>query len=415
MMTSTRIAVLVALGAACTPPVGPTEVTAPADGASPDSGDVSAWVPSHDGGLDGSGSAPGCMPASTQCSGNRVEICSSNGQWGAGVACDWPTPACAAGVCAEPPSCAAGAIGTTQCGASSESCCTSPPVPGGTYDRTYTNSGGGATDAGDPATISSFRLDKYLVTVGRFRQYVNYLVGGMGAPPTNGSGIHTHLNSGQGLANSGSPGTYETGWDGPDWSMQIATGSGAADTWDTNLSECYPYGTWTTAAGSQENLPINCVPWYEAYAFCIWDGGFLPSEAEWEYAAAGGNQEREYPWGATDPGSGSLYAIYACDYPSGTASCGLANIAPVGTATSGDGDWGQLDMAGEVFEWILDGYAPYADPCTDCAYLSLASDRVTRGGNYSGPPLYMLAADRDYVDDPTDRDNVIGFRCARTP
>jgi sulfatase modifying factor 1 len=414
-MTRVPAVLLMALAvAACTESAGPTDLASPTNDASPSGGDASPWASISDGGSDG-GSPLGCTPTSTQCSGNGVETCGSEGQWGAGVACDGPTPACAAGVCVKPPSCAASAMGTTHCGASGESCCASPEVPGGTYDRTYTNRGGGATDAGDPATISSFRLDKYLVTVGRFRQYVNYLAGSTGAPPANGSGIHTHLNGGQGLANSGSPATFETGWDGTDWSPQIATGSGAASVWDTNLGECYPYSTWSTAAGSQENLPINCVPWYEAYAFCIWDGGFLPSEAEWEYVAAGGNQEREYPWGEIDPGSASLYAIYACDYASGSDSCGLANVAPVGTAPLGAASWGQLDMAGEVFEWNLDGYAPYVDPCADCAYLSLSSDRVTRGGNYSGTPMNMLASNRTYTDDPTDRDNVIGFRCARTP
>jgi formylglycine-generating enzyme required for sulfatase activity len=44
----------------------------------------------------------------------------------------------------------------------------------------------------------------------------------------------------------------------------------------------------TSSAGSKENLPINCVNWWESYAFCIWDGGFLPSEAEW-----GNTWERE--------------------------------------------------------------------------------------------------------------------------
>ena len=48
---------------------------------------------------------------------------------------------------------------------------------------------------------------------------------------------------------------------------------------------------------------MNCVNWFEAYAFCIWDGGFLPSDTEWEYAAAGGSLQREYPWGSTAPGT----------------------------------------------------------------------------------------------------------------
>jgi hypothetical protein len=62
-----------------------------------------------------------------------------------------------------------------------------------------------------------FRLDKYLVTVGRFRQFVAAWNGGAGYFPAAGSGKHTHLKGGQGLENSGDPGTYETGWDATNW------------------------------------------------------------------------------------------------------------------------------------------------------------------------------------------------------
>ncbi len=329
------------------------------------------------------------------------------------------------------PNCGTGAAGVTHCGAGdsgSESCCTSLPVTGGTYDRTYTNSGAGATGLADPATLSAFRLDKYLVTVGRFRQYVNYLTSAWGAPPANGSGIHTHLNGGRGLANSGSPGTYETGWNATAWNAladsitqlpDIATGPGAASTWNTNLA-CDPdYATWTTSAGNDENLPINCVDWYEAYAFCIWDGGFLPSEAEWEYAAAGGSQQREYPWGSTDPGLANQYAIYGdgeseCYYPTGTAApcTGVTNIAPVGTPTLGAGLWGQLDLEGDVFEWNLDWYAAYT-ACTDCADLTTASNRVMRG-DLLNDATELVPPDRFDVD-PSYRAVNLGFRCARTP
>jgi formylglycine-generating enzyme required for sulfatase activity len=46
-----------------------------------------------------------------------------------------------------------------------------------------------------------------------------------------------------------------------------------------------------------------------------WDGGFLPSEAEWESAASGGSEQRAYPWGNAPPGMGNQYAIYGFDYP----------------------------------------------------------------------------------------------------
>src|SRR5580692_1285282 len=90
----------------------------------------------------------------------------------------------------------------------------------------------------------------------------------------------------------------------------------------------------------------------------------LPSEAEWEYAAAGGNQQLLYPWGSTDPGTNNEYAIYSCNY----SRAGGCNIAPVGYASLGLGNWRQLDLAGEVYEWTLDAYAEYVDPCVDCAY-----------------------------------------------
>jgi formylglycine-generating enzyme len=316
----------------------------------------------------------------------------------------------------------AGAGGTTcSAGTGSESCCTSLEVTGGTYYRTYTNSGSGPTGEADLATISGFRLDKYLVTVGRFRQFVSAWNGGSGYTPPAGSGKHAHLNGGSGLNATG--GGYEPGWVTYDNSNIAPT--------NTNLA-CSPYATWTNTAGSQENLPINCVNWWESYAFCIWDGGFLPSEAEWEYAAAGGSQQREYPWGTTAPGTANQYAIYGCYYPSGSGNCtGLGNIAPVGFAGSGAGLWGQLDLAGNMWEWNLDWYGTYV-PCTDCAdftapaqgavpggpesvgVAALLSGRVVRGDSFYNAASYLIPANRRN-DPPSVRYYGIGLRCSRTP
>jgi sulfatase modifying factor 1 len=102
------------------------------------------------------------------------------------------------GSACNPPSCAASGPGMTNCGAGSECCCTSLEVTGGTYSRTYSNSGSGPTDEADPATVSSFRLDEFDVTVGRFRQFVNAWNGAW--LPAPGSGKHGHLNGGLGLA-----------------------------------------------------------------------------------------------------------------------------------------------------------------------------------------------------------------------
>jgi formylglycine-generating enzyme required for sulfatase activity len=284
------------------------------------------------------------------------------------------------------------------------------------YDRTYNNPGTGATGEADLATVSGFRLDKYEVTVGRFRQYVSYLTGSGGAPPVDGSGKHAYLNGGSGLTNSGSGGGFEGGWDAADWNTNIPTGPSAVSTWNANLGGLY--ATWP---GGNDNRPINYMGWYAAYAFCIWDGGFLPSETEWEYAAAGGSQQREYPWGSTAPGTGSQYAIYGCYY-NGTGNCtGVTNIAPVGTATLGVGVWGQLDLAGNLAEWNLDYSAaapvPYVDPCTDCANLATNTFRIIRGGEYlsdTQTTTHLILAATRFNDFPNTT-NIGGIRCARAP
>jgi formylglycine-generating enzyme required for sulfatase activity len=421
----------------------------PAEAGSDDAASVDATTADAVGGS--------CEGGATLCSGDAVETCSLDGRWG-------PPWTCATGTCTDggcvgstttAPSCAPGGLGLTDCGpggSGAESCCTSPEVTGGTFylsdDLLVGEDGGSLGEVpDDPASVSGFRLDKYLVTVGRFRQYVNYLTTAGGAPPANGSGIHTHVNGGLGLVSEmsapsvsdglfGPPGppVYETGWDATDWNAQIATGSDAPTTWSANLS-CTTSSqlpgasgsnraaTWSTVAGSQDNLPINCVDWYEAYAFCIWDGGFLPSEAEWQYVEVGGSQQLEEPWGSAAPGTRNQYAIYGCLYGSGT--CGLESIAPVGTALLGIAYWGQLDMVGEVLEWNLDfagGYgstltwSALSGPCPNCAFLtptmSLALPTRERGGvafdeEYSTPQRGGNVA--------TYRDVGIGFRCARTP
>jgi len=323
---------------------------------------------------------------------------------------------CVDGVCTDAApavSCHAVGHGLSDCGASKESCCTSLKVAGGTYYRTYANSGSGPTGEADPATVSGFRLDKYLVTVGRFREFVGVWNGGAGGLPSEGSGRHTHLNGGKGLASVGDDAgaAYEPGW--------VASDKGNIAPTNVNLVDACAsaWATWTPSVVNNENLPINCVNWYEAYAFCIWDGGFLPSEAEWEYAAAGGSQQREFAWGSTAPATSNKYAIYGCNYPSGSGSCTntVADIAPVGTATLGAGLWGQLDMAGGIDQWTLDWYSTYVAPSTDSVQLTVFANgygRVIRGGAFESPTTSLLPPHRN---NSTFRSSGIGIRCARSP
>jgi formylglycine-generating enzyme required for sulfatase activity len=367
---------------------------------------------------DGGTSALCCGAGTVLCGGACVPDQSDpNNCGGCGISCG--ANACVAGACL-PPSCAATGPGLTDCGTNGEGCCLSLEVPGGTFYRTYDipagspypepTASGVPTGESDPATVSSFSLDKYLVTVGRYRQFLAAVTNGY-SPPA-GSGTHAYLNGGNGLADPASPGSFEPGW-------QVSDNANI----DMNGPVC-PGTTWTGTPGPSDNQPVNCLTWAESYAFCIWDGGFLPSEAEWEYAAAGGAQQRQYPWGWIDPGTTNEYAIFSaedqattgCYYPSFGVCSGAANIAPVGSAPLGQGLWGQLDLAGNVLEWNLDWFSnPYVDPCTDCATLTQSGGRDVRGGCFTYTEQSLMPSMYYAYLDPAVRSDQIGARCARPP
>jgi sulfatase modifying factor 1 len=320
----------------------------------------------------------------------------------------------------------------TDCGAARESCCTSLHVAGGTFYRLYTNDGTGPTREAVSDTVSSFRLDKYDVTVGRFRQFVGAWNGGAGWVPPEGAGKHMHANGGRGLRDffsadlPPSVSDYESGWSTIDNSQIAPT--------DVNLAPASPMptpppqlacdqglSTWTSSTGKNETLPINCINWFEAYAFCIWDGGFLPSATELAYASAGGDEQREYPWGTTPPGTANQFAIYGYHYGSGLLNqAGLANIAPVGTATLGAGLWGQLDLVGELQMWTMDAFEielysfrMEGDHCTDC-YNRHSFAMAVVGSAFSSSSLGWVGGPGSETI-RLARHPEIGFRCARAP
>ena len=282
------------------------------------------------------------------------------------------------------------------CGPSgNENCCSSIAVSGGTFNR--------SNNVSYPATVSNFVLDKYEVTVGRFRAFVDAGEGIQSSPPAPGDGAH--------------PLIAGSGWDSS-WNASLLADS---DTLKSNLkcqSGIYPEYTWTDSPSAGEGRPINCVSWYEAFAFCAWDGGRLPTEAEWNYAAAGGSEQRKYPWGATEPGTNASLAIYNCYYngPGGLNGCtGVTNIAVVGTAPAGNGKWGHADLAGSVEEWNLDWMVSgYPAPCNDCANLASADQRVLRGGDFQSDAFWLESDTRNGAGTPWRRMENWGFRCART-
>lgn len=289
------------------------------------------------------------------------------------------------------------------CGAGgNDSCCNSPEVPSGSYDRSYDLAGdSNSGNANFPATISEFRLDRYEVTVGRFRAFVNAGMGTQASPPVTGVGSHASIDG--------------SGWD-VSWNAKLATDTPAL----VAAIKCdSTYQTWTDVPAANEHRPMNCITWYEAMAFCAWDGGYLATEAEWNYAATGGDQQRAYPWsnpaGSLTPldGSHASYFDGTNCIGDGVAGCGVTDLVAVGTKPLGDSRWGQSDLAGNVFEWTLDWYATYTSACTNCADLTATPYRVIRGGSFVSIVTSMRAGYRGNAG-PSDRDYNVGVRCART-
>jgi len=360
-----------------------------------------------------------CLPILPECMGQSVgtAVCSADatssfvcGQGLAVKESEQPCGAyCSGSACIDPPSC----VGLERdCGPDKNAgCCTSPLVTGGVFAR------GNAPDF--PATVGDFRFDEFEVTVGRFRQFVAAMVDGW--YPTAGSGKHSHLRGGLGLL--GTDGEGEPGWD-VSWNVGddtygLYSGSGAASEWTLAL-QCSSkgYHTWTPGADLNERLPINCVNWYQAAAFCIWDGGFLSSEAEWEYAAAGGTAQRPYPWGSPEPDD--AHAVHWCLGDGSVKDvCSFADILPVGSRPDGNGVFGQSDLAGSMYEWNLDWLvSPYAiadcDNCTQTVPDSEYVARSNRGGSWLSMAEDLPNNIRNGPD-PATLSEYYGIRCARVP
>jgi formylglycine-generating enzyme required for sulfatase activity len=291
--------------------------------------------------------------------------------------------------------CAGGVGADHHCGADHDrDCCEATLVPATHFHRSFDR--GRCTDASAEANVSSFGLDVFEVTVGRFRAFLAAGGGTRAHAPPVGSGAH--------------PRDPSTGWRA-EWTDALLEDRTALE----RALACGPAATWTHDAGPNDDRPINCITWYEAFAFCASDGGRLPTEAEWNAAAAGGEEERERPWGT---GVARTTAVF-----------GEASPFAVGSCTLGNGRWGQTDLVGNVWEWTLDavdgeGLLPRegADPCTtrgmprpcdDCVASGAPGlPRVLRGAGFGMSSIAMLSAVRR-ADPPTQRHQVFGARCVR--
>jgi formylglycine-generating enzyme required for sulfatase activity len=171
--------------------------------------------------------------------------------------------------------------------------------------------------------------------------------------------------------------------------------------------------------GYLELRPIAGVTWYGATAYCEWRGARLPTEAEWEKAAAWDDttaSARLYPWSDTFDGRLVNFCDAACTAPHANLYFfdGFAETSPVTYFENGRGPHGLFDMAGNVWEWVGDWYDPnyYAQsPGENPTGPDKGSERVVRGGSWYDTGNFTASAIR-FPSPPDNTDSTIGFRCA---
>jgi formylglycine-generating enzyme len=200
--------------------------------------------------------------------------------------------------------------------------------------------------------------------------------------------------------------------------------------------------TWTEMAGERDGLPVNCVSWDTARAYCQELEKDLPTEAQNEFVTSGLGEEWAFPWGNDEPDCSS--AVW------GRGGIGVTSTDPQlcrepgsagGPGFPGSGTSDRLgsnvlrnaggepvvDLGGNLSEWMLDRWGrptdpfwdtirPMADPVDDVASTFDVDSRVARGGSWQGTALTTRGGfRRRRPASPLDQqlDAFTGFRCAR--
>ncbi len=151
------------------------------------------------------------------------------------------------------------------------------------------------------------------------------------------------------------------------------------------------------------DCPVERVSWNEAAAYCDDVGGYLPTEAQWEFAARAGTSTIYYC--GDDPACLDLVAWFDDNSGADTHAVGLKNA----------NSWGLYDMLGNVWEWTADWYGSSyysGSPDTDPTGPTTGTDRVLRGGSWYSDDAALRISNRIHWP-PDEMFNETGFRCAR--
>lgn len=297
--------------------------------------------------------------------------------------------------------------GHTTCGANGDdSCCRTATVPPGTAGAQI-------------AVANAFDLGVYQVTAARLRAFVDAFDGDLrgaaagGALPGYDPANADRLPASRGAADTELGPACEFRGDPRDYGSRTWWSKDVEDAVASIMTDDNARAADIRADATKPRLdakPANCVSYWMAAAFCAWDGGRLPSNDEWTYAALGGDELRAYPWGdgrtaerlVTDinqtqnGGAGDPAFTWPNDFPFFANGMNAYHLSPPGRKPAGVARWGHHDMAGNVLEWMSDVLGPDAG--------------IVRGGSWEG---HSDANAASYVGYPLTRTyGSVGFRCA---